>query len=66
MSVFFIFERIMYYKIERGTAYQKIALRAERIKRGLTEQGKTGQRLAAQISKSCSTTSGEIANRRKS
>lgn len=66
MSVFFIFERIMYHKIERGTAYQKIALRAERIKKVLAEQNKTGQRLAAQISESCSATGGEISNRRKS
>jgi hypothetical protein len=65
MSIFFIFDRIMYYKIKQDYTQHKLAMAAEvakeQGKQVLSKKGKSGQCLTAQVSKTRPTTGRKMA-----
>lgn len=54
LSVFFIFDRFMYYKIEHEVSLHKLALQKEKEEK--SKRIKSNKRLFAQIGQGCSST----------
>ena len=62
MSVFFIFDRVMYYKIKQGSMHKKFVSIETKQPPLAIKNRKTRKRLAAQIGKRRSTTGRKIPN----
>lgn len=61
MSIFFIFDRVMYYKIKQGYTHKKFV--SVEVKPPLVSKNrKTRKRLAAKVGKRRSSTGGKVPN----
>ena len=69
MSIFFIFDRVMYYKIKHDNNWRILAMNVqkEQAEKNLVQKNrKSGKRFAAQVGKSGATTGGKMSYSRKS
>lgn len=62
MSIFFIFDRVMYYKIKQSYTQKKFVSVEVKQLPSVTKNRKPGKRLAAQVSKRGTTTGGKVSN----